>query len=684
MAGAGGTERYAARRDERVTYVLRAPESRHRFGISALALGPEELYTGGRDGTVRAWALPRVADGDVAVIQGAAKTFDEHVDWVNDVLLVHGCRRLVTCSSDTTVKVWNAAEPRRSLRTLAEHTDYVKALANVPANGVASGSLDGRVLIWDLTTGRLRQECGAESDDNAVNSSVYCLSGSAEANILVAGSTDKTISVWDIRSGEKVVRLRGHSDSVRCLALKHDATLMLSGGSDSTVKLWDLRQERCVRSFDSYADGSVWAVAADRQFDSFVSGCRDGTVWQTNLAGDIASLVVAVADTDKRSNMVLDLALTPDRSGVWVSTTGSTVRLWPLPAPVSEPVQSSSQMDVDIATDTGSDAHNTTRHTLGMQRLPLCRIPGLPGIVAYKIMNDRRHVMTRDTTNEYAIWDITRGVLENSLGVIEGLDIEEVAKEHDCEVSVPSWFQVDIRLGSLAIRLDRSSASNAEIYAVDAGLNADSEDVKVNIGEHVLRALFKTWLAEYKKKVVTGSTTDDENGPDEQARMGQPSPQRVALQRIAELPQYEIPGHVPVVITEEPSPVPILRRQTGAFTGDEEEMLPAWVVDLVRDGKGHGREVVKLSFTLEPMDGSKLPNLSTTNLNAPRVLRVRKVGAYIVKDLREQNANSEYEVEDLEILCNNRVVPPTMSLATVRQFRWRSPEDLHLRFRIKA
>ena len=38
---------------------------------------------------------------------------------------------LVTCSSDTTIKLWNVAH-EKCLATLAEHTDYVKALAYAP------------------------------------------------------------------------------------------------------------------------------------------------------------------------------------------------------------------------------------------------------------------------------------------------------------------------------------------------------------------------------------------------------------------------------------------------------------------------------------------------------------------------------------------------------------------------
>lgn len=691
VSSANASDRFASpRRDEKVSYILRAPEDYHRFGISSLALGRGHLFTAGRDGTVRSWQLPSTSYRSLNTSKSGhvgapltlkhSKTFDEHVDWVNDVVLIQEYNRIVSCSSDTTLKVWNASDSRKSLRTLAEHTDYVKALTRM-ANGVASGSLDGRVLVWDLVKGVVGVECGAEAEETQRIGSVYCMSGSADGNTLVTGSTDKTISVWDVRMGDRVVLLRGHSDSVRCLDMKSDGRRMLSGGSDCTVKMWDLRQERCLRSFDSYSDGSVWAVAANTRFDSFVSGGRDGTVWHTDIASGSSSLVVAVADSDVRSNMVLDVALTSCNSAVWVSTTGSTVRLWPLPPEAAGNLPNAA--DGAFENETGHVAAIESeklplRPALANDRAPLCVVPGLPGIIAHKIMNDRRHVLTCDTQGEYRIWDITRGVVTKSLGTVMDANIDEVAKKHDKEVSVPSWFQVDIRLGSLSVRLEKSSVANAEIYAVDAGLDADSEEIKVNIGEHALRALFLKWSEEYKQRIANG-----EEDPNSRPRSPQTNSQRNAALRAAELPQYCMPGHISIVVTEDQSPVPILRRRVDSFDGTEQNRMPGWLVELLRDGKGQTKEQVKMSFKVSPTEGSGLPQLNASTLNAPRVLRVKKVAVYIAKELKESQTTLVKEGEDLDVLCNGQILPSAMSLATVKQFRWKSPGELSLEFRLK-
>ena len=688
MVGSAGVDRFTSRRNDRVTYILRAPENRHRFGISAVALGRHEIFTAGRDGAVRAWNLPNIpapAEKPSLVptkpVAKATKTFDEHVDWVNDAILVHGYERLVSASSDKTLKVWNANDPSRSLRTLVDHTDYVKALANVP-NGVASGSLDGRVLVWDLVTGRVRTECCIDSEEGSRGGSVYCMAGLVDGNILVSGSTDKTISVWDIRSGDRVVHLRGHSDSVRCLTMKHDARLMLSGATDSTVKLWDLRLQRCVRSFDSYGAGSIWAVTATRDFDRFISGGRDGSVWHTDMTTELASAIVPPAQNDIRNKMVLDLALSPCSTAVWVSTTGSSVKLWPLRSAENQDMSEVMEGSFRLS---GRSVDATAEEMEGFSfkadsGLPLYTLPGLPGIVAHRTMNDRRHVLTCDTERKYAVWDITRGVLEKSLGVFDNLDIDDVLKKFDTEVSVPSWFQVDIRLGSLSVRLDRGTISNAEIYAIDAGLDVSSEDVKVNVGEHVVQGLFRKWCEGYKKRRPLDY--DDESSL---GRSSGSSPPKGTGPRTPDLPPYVFQDEIPVVVTNDRSPVPSLRKSIGSFQGNEEDKMPEWVVDILRDGRGQTREVVKISFSLDPEEGSGLPQLGTNSLNAPRVLRVRKVALYVAKELKDNRNGFDYpvEAEDLDILCNGQPLPPAMSLATVRQFRWRSPEDLHLQFRLR-
>ncbi|KAJ8753520.1 hypothetical protein K2173_022761 [Erythroxylum novogranatense] len=74
-----------------------------------------------RDGTLKRWTF----DIDSAT---CSATFESHVDWVNDAVLA-GDNTLVSCSSDTSLKMWNCLSDGACIRTLHQHSDYVTCLA---------------------------------------------------------------------------------------------------------------------------------------------------------------------------------------------------------------------------------------------------------------------------------------------------------------------------------------------------------------------------------------------------------------------------------------------------------------------------------------------------------------------------------------------------------------------------
>lgn len=59
---------------------------------------------------------------------------------------------VISASSDTTVKVWNAHKGF-CMSTLRTHKDYVKALAYAKdREQVASAGLDKSIFLWDVNT----------------------------------------------------------------------------------------------------------------------------------------------------------------------------------------------------------------------------------------------------------------------------------------------------------------------------------------------------------------------------------------------------------------------------------------------------------------------------------------------------------------------------------------------------
>jgi WD40 repeat protein len=127
--------------------VITFPE--HQNAVYGVAVKPDGkvAFSVGEDNQVRAWN----ATGEGKQIHASGG----HGRAVFKVLYHPKQPLLVTCSADTTVRIWNA-DNGAAVRTLGGHTDWVYALALSPdGTQVASGSWNGEVRVWKLADGSL-------------------------------------------------------------------------------------------------------------------------------------------------------------------------------------------------------------------------------------------------------------------------------------------------------------------------------------------------------------------------------------------------------------------------------------------------------------------------------------------------------------------------------------------------
>lgn len=742
------------RKEKRLTYVLNdADDTKHCAGVNCLAVlksvsnGSDYLFTGSRDGTLKRWPL---AD-DFA---SCSATFESHVDWVNDAVLV-GDNTLVSCSSDTTLKTWNCLSDGTCVRTLRQHSDYVTCLAAAEKNSniVASGGLGAEVFIWDIeaaltpskSSDAMEDDCSngingsgnslpvtslrTISSSNSISAhtsqsqgyvpisakghkeSVYALAMNDSGNLLVSGGTEKVVRVWDPRTGSKTIKLRGHTDNIRSLLLDPTGRYCLSGSSDSMIRLWDLGQQRCIHSYAVHTD-SVWALASTPTFSHVYSGGRDLSLYLTDLATR-ESLLLCTGE-----HPILQLALHDDN--IWVATTDSSVHRWP--AEGRNPQKVFQRGGSFLA---GNLSFSRARVSLeGSTPVPVYKepnfiIPGIPGIVQHEILNNRRHVLTKDTAGSVKLWEITRGVVVEDYGKVS---FEEKKEELFEMVSIPAWFTVDTRLGSLSVHLDTPQCFSAEMYSADLQIAGKPEDDKVNLARETLKGLLAHWLAKRKLRVGSQATVNGDvlSAKDISARSLTHS--RVEVDGNAEndsvvYPPFEFSTtSPPSIITEGSQGSPWRKKITDLDGIEDDKDFPWWCLDCVLNNRLPPRENTKCSFYLHPCEGAAVQILTQGKLSAPRILRIHKVVNYVIEkmvfDKPSDGANPDgtfapslaggplqsSAVGDgsfrsglkswqklrpsIEILCNNQVLSPDMSLATVRAYVWKKPEDLVLNYRV--
>jgi WD40 repeat protein len=126
----------------------------------------------------------------------------------------------------------------------------------VTETGLAvSGSWDGTVRVWDLSTGRLHATL--EGHTGGVRAVAV-----TETGLAVSGSWDGTVRVWDLSAGRLHATLAGHTGVVTAVAVT-DTGLAVAGSEDGTVRVWDLDSGRCLAVFPWEYPISSIAVTPD-------------------------------------------------------------------------------------------------------------------------------------------------------------------------------------------------------------------------------------------------------------------------------------------------------------------------------------------------------------------------------------------------------------------------------------
>lgn len=173
------------------------------MAVSAEGAG-EFIYSGSRDRTVRKWSL-----ADASHVH----TYTGHSSMVR--CLAVNSRYLVSGGDDRKVRVWRKDVPEL-VRAIPAHDDFVHALAlcsTFPERLVSAG-FDGRVVLWDVSTGEELLEF--KHPAAATGSIVTALR--LHESTLFSCCSDKQLRVWCTESG-KLERQMRHAGSVTSVSL---------------------------------------------------------------------------------------------------------------------------------------------------------------------------------------------------------------------------------------------------------------------------------------------------------------------------------------------------------------------------------------------------------------------------------------------------------------------------------
>ncbi len=228
-------------------------------------------------------------------------------------------RRLAASSGDRLV-IWDAATgpPVRTLRTANVFMHISVAFG--PGGRLASSTVEGTVLIWDLSAraqagpfaalltpppglGRVFEVWRATTSLpthvlTAHEGRAMCVAFSPDGTFLASASVDGTIKLWDARTYKLVATLRGHKGGVHSLAFRPDGKRLASAGSDAVIRVWDTATRRLLFTLRGHTD-AIYALAFSADGRSVASGGWDGTVKIWDAEPPAESRAQAAADPNE-------------------------------------------------------------------------------------------------------------------------------------------------------------------------------------------------------------------------------------------------------------------------------------------------------------------------------------------------------------------------------------------------
>lgn len=236
----------------------------HQASVLCLQYDDETLVTGSSDFSCLVWSIKDNYQPLFRLIGHHAGVLDVCIDK----------HRIVTCSKDTTIKVWDRVTGRL-IRTLVGHRGPVNAV-QVRGNLLASASGDGMSKLWRLEDGVCIKEF--QSKDRGL----ACVEFSENGRTIFAGGNDQVIYEYDTVTGGRVRELKGHRDLVRSLHLDTANSRIISGSYDHSIKVWNAVKGESAEdgglqiNFEGWT--SSWILAAKSNYRKIVCTSQDGRV----------------------------------------------------------------------------------------------------------------------------------------------------------------------------------------------------------------------------------------------------------------------------------------------------------------------------------------------------------------------------------------------------------------------
>jgi WD40 repeat protein len=213
------------------------------------------------------------------------------------------------------VKLWTLAPSQEQASFFHGANSFVSAVAYSPAGSAfASGAEDGRIRVWEASTGQMRFTRQAHTKR------IWRLNFSADGKRLISSdiSSDGVMRVWDATTGQEVATVKGLPDPRA--ELSPDGKAVASREPENGITLWNLTTGEPRMTLKGRAASPPFAFHPDRRILASANLDKSVVLWDT-VTGAVRNLRGHTAGVD---------AIVFGAGGIILASAAvdGTVRLW--------------------------------------------------------------------------------------------------------------------------------------------------------------------------------------------------------------------------------------------------------------------------------------------------------------------------------------------------------------------